>query len=91
MHWGTKSSYDSLYCDIPFISVVWNQTAISLKSAVSPMSGILQLNSAHFNPHHFIPGPPQLQAACQSLPDTFCLPAKSSSFCRMWLSGKDTD
>ncbi|XP_068386897.1 RAD52 motif-containing protein 1-like [Eschrichtius robustus] len=71
--------------------VVWNQTAISLKSAVSPMSGILQLNSAHFNPHHFIPGPPQLQAACQSLPNTFCLPAKSSSFCRMWLSGKDTD
>ncbi|XP_059762856.1 RAD52 motif-containing protein 1-like [Balaenoptera ricei] len=71
--------------------VVWNQTAISLKSAVSPMSGILQLNSAYFNPHHFIPGPPQLQAACQSLPNTFCLPAKSSSFCRMWLSGKDTD
>ena len=26
MHWETKNLRDTLYCDIGFIAVVWNQT-----------------------------------------------------------------
>lgn len=28
MHWKPKNSFDSLYCNIPFIAEVWNQTHV---------------------------------------------------------------